>query len=341
MGEPIVSLEKKTSGRAGLLVNILLLVMACISCVVAGEMVLPVFFSEQIYAEYGGGPGGLRFLKQVKYNSFGYRDVERSMSKDPETVRMVVIGDSFTFGSGIDSPEDVYTRLLERKLNETGSSNKFEVINLGLSTYSTRDELDVLHKLGLKLHPDVVVLGYFINDAEGPHSTARFEEMFSPRYLIPARIKNWLYSRSFMYYFLASRLNNINRALIFKGKSYEDYLVYLYSDANPDFSEHKTCLAQFINTCTEKGIAVIVVNIPLINNFERYPFSYVNRYIQDIAVSNGAMYVDLLSHFSAYDPKELRVSFLDGHMNKLAHKITAEVLCKTLQEKRIIPGLVQ
>jgi len=83
-----------------------------------------------------------------------------------------------------------------------------------------------------------------------------------------------------------------------------------------------------------------VLNIPLVNSFAEYPFSSVNDFIEEMAVSHGAIYVDLLPTFSGYDADALRVSFMDGHMNELGHAITAEVLFQTLLKGRIVKGCI-
>ena len=104
--------------RKRLFHNILVLIVTLILFMIIGEIILRIFFSHQIYSEYGVGPGGLRFLKNIKYNSFGYRYVEHSIQKDNQTFRIIVIGDSCTFGYGIDNTNNTYPRILQRKLSQ-------------------------------------------------------------------------------------------------------------------------------------------------------------------------------------------------------------------------------
>lgn len=96
---------------------------------------------------------------EVRTNSFGFRDRETTLEKPPGTLRIVGIGDSFTFGS--THPRGIYLEVLEELLAGAGLPAKVEVINTGVPAYSTHQELGHLRRFGLRLAPDVVVLGLF------------------------------------------------------------------------------------------------------------------------------------------------------------------------------------
>jgi lysophospholipase L1-like esterase len=71
--------------------------------------------------------------------------------------RILFIGDSFTYGIGV-SDDETFISKLQAKLPTT------ELVNGGCEGYGTREELAVLHYLGPRLHPDLVVLVFFWND---------------------------------------------------------------------------------------------------------------------------------------------------------------------------------
>ena len=56
--------------------------------------------------------------------------------------------------------------MLERLLNEASSGVRFEVLNLGVGGYSSRDEALLLRHKGMEWNPDPVIMGYFLNDPE-------------------------------------------------------------------------------------------------------------------------------------------------------------------------------
>lgn len=89
----------------------------------------------------------------VKTNSLGYRDNE--FSNNPK--RILVLGDSFVFGWGVENNE-VFTEKLEEKIDH-------EVINAGFASGKTPDESYLfLKRKGLLLKPDIVILAISITD---------------------------------------------------------------------------------------------------------------------------------------------------------------------------------
>ncbi len=64
-------------------------------------------------------------------NSFGLRDREFSLDKTENTVRIVFLEDSVTYGLGV-RPEATFPRLFEGILNEETHSNRYETINAGV-----------------------------------------------------------------------------------------------------------------------------------------------------------------------------------------------------------------
>ena len=87
-------------------------------------------------------------------NSKGVRGItEYKYARSPGTRRMVVLGDSFTFGSEVPD-DDTFSRRLEVDLPNT------EVVNLGIQAYGHDQMLLYLKEEGLKYHPDIVLLGF-------------------------------------------------------------------------------------------------------------------------------------------------------------------------------------
>ena len=98
------------------------------------------------------------------HNSQGFRDVERSFVKPPGVFRVLVLGDSFTYGVGARLQE-AYPYTLEHLLNRRqGPHPKMEVINAGIPRYWTEPERILLEQYGLKYAPDLVVVTFCPND---------------------------------------------------------------------------------------------------------------------------------------------------------------------------------
>lgn len=123
---------------------------------------------------FHGGPDRGR----VRLNALGLRGGEVSRLKPDGVARVLVFGDSFVFGLGVDE-ENVFTTQLERCLDSV-TSCRHEVINMGVSGYSTDQELLLLEELGLKLSPDVVVLVVCDNDFQGNTEDFVYRRYYKP-----------------------------------------------------------------------------------------------------------------------------------------------------------------
>lgn len=90
----------------------------------------------------------------VKINSLGFRDYEYPLTKKNKH-RIAVIGDSFTFGWGVNL-EDCWVKILENELNTSGLN--VEILNLGKGGASPADYAQTAEKAIPILKPDLVVI---------------------------------------------------------------------------------------------------------------------------------------------------------------------------------------
>jgi len=95
-------------------------------------------------------------------NSLGLRGREYRYQKPAGIRRILVLGDSFTWGYGVGD-EDVFTEVLQRRLQSQGRDT--QVINTGVSGWGTGQQYLFLKSEGFRYQPDVVVLAfYLLND---------------------------------------------------------------------------------------------------------------------------------------------------------------------------------
>jgi lysophospholipase L1-like esterase len=100
----------------------------------------------------------------VHTNSLGLReDRELPPAKAPNTFRILVLGDSVTFGHG-SIAEHTYPRLLEDMLRAWRPDIAWEVWNAAVPGYNTSQELAQLVELGPIVKPDLVIVGFYEND---------------------------------------------------------------------------------------------------------------------------------------------------------------------------------
>ena len=96
-------------------------------------------------------------------NTSGFRTREFEPKRSGVT-RIVTIGDSSTFGWGVD-PEYTFQHLLEERFRRQGSDSPTEVLNLGISGHTSRHGLGLFEHYVRDLDPDVLILSYGANDA--------------------------------------------------------------------------------------------------------------------------------------------------------------------------------
>jgi len=130
------------------------------------------------------GSGGRSFLGgpdpgSVRINSLGLRGRELSLTKPRGVTRVLVFGDSFAFGVGVDEPH-LFSSVLEQLLQRADPTHPYEVVNLGVSGYSTDQELILLQELGPRLAPDFILLVACDNDFEGNTQDFIYQRYYKP-----------------------------------------------------------------------------------------------------------------------------------------------------------------
>ncbi len=93
-------------------------------------------------------------------NSLGLRSPDIPIPKPADTVRILVLGDSFTMGMGV-SEEKTFPRLVESQISHKLSRQRIEIINAGLPTADMRYYYLFIKELGETLDPDIVVIGFY------------------------------------------------------------------------------------------------------------------------------------------------------------------------------------
>lgn len=129
-------------------------------------------FEPQLYeADRGRGwtlrPGAegvvaVETRQRVRINGLGFHDRERSYEKSPDTIRIALLGNSWT--EALQVPLEInYGAVLEHLLNERGcfGGKHVEVLNFGVAGYSTAQELLLLKQEAWRYHPDIVLVAFY------------------------------------------------------------------------------------------------------------------------------------------------------------------------------------
>ncbi len=104
---------------------------------------------------------GWEFTSDIRLNARGFRDTEVAVAKPPGVFRVVLLGDSITWGHGVEQSQR-YGDILTEDLHLQGRA--VQVVNLAVSGYGTDQELLLWEREGRSYCADLVLLGLYEND---------------------------------------------------------------------------------------------------------------------------------------------------------------------------------
>ena len=191
---------------------------------------------------------------KVATNSHGLRDREFAFERTPGVRRILLIGDSLTLGWGVEA-EDTFAKRLERLFAADGK--QVEVVNTGVGNWNTVQEVQYFLAKGAAYKPDIVVLGFFVNDAEP-----------SPRASEPSFFMRHCHACVF----ILGRLDSVSRRF-FGGKPWDEYYLDLFGNGDtPGWLAAKGAMRQLADYCKANGIALIIANLPELHDVKEYRF---------------------------------------------------------------------
>ena len=112
------------------------------------------------------------FTETSHTNALGMRGAADIPPQRPGEIRILAVGDSFTYGHGVQDDE-TYPAVLERLLRERG--HDVRVLNAGVPGYSTDQEYTYVLRDGLKLAPDLVLLGIHCSDVSDNYESSLYD----------------------------------------------------------------------------------------------------------------------------------------------------------------------
>lgn len=255
------------------------------------------------------------FQSAFSTNSMGLRDDELSSESRSRPTRIVALGDSFTWGFGVNDDE-IYTSVIEE------SSPNIEVVNLGVTAYGLRQETDYFERIGRSMNPDITLLALVMNDIADtwrrlPGETAQewksrigfrtlsVEEQAADQSRSNSgwslgQIKPWLSSHSVLYRSLIDVINtnktlvNLLVALRIKGApadfegldpNLRPYLIDYPASVLASIEQTKQELTNLRDIVQQSGSRLLVVVVPALQSVDprarRNSIAYTRYYEED------------------------------------------------------------
>jgi lysophospholipase L1-like esterase len=103
------------------------------------------------------------YLKPVRINNQGFRGPDFKLEKRPHSFRIICLGDSVTFGWSVGDDE-TYPAQLSTLLKQKNPGCDIEVLNLGVTGYTSFQGKQLFLAFAQELKPDVVIMGFGQND---------------------------------------------------------------------------------------------------------------------------------------------------------------------------------
>ncbi len=232
----------------------------------------------------------------VRTNPQGLRGPEIAEQAAPGVARIAFVGDSTTLGWGV-AEKDTFAARVIADLVKAG--RKVDGFNLGVGNYNTLQELTLFREVGVPLKPDIIVLTYFINDAEP-----------MPNY----SDDDWLTRHSAAWVVLGYRLDSVFRQFG-EAPDWKRYYRDLYQPKAPGWLQTQKALGGFADTARDIGAKIVVFHLPELRELKPYPFADVTAKLQAVVEEDGMPFVDLLPAMENLSPPSLWVTVPDPHPN--------------------------
>ena len=251
----------------------------------------------------------------VQVNALGFRDDEFPVSKPVGEFRVLAVGDSFTFGLGVQG-DDTWPQRLERMLaGRRGGTT--QVINAGFAAGSHYPPGYVgwIAEHGVALEPDVVVIGLCLNDL-GSIPMLWYDKV---------EVDPWAGGASAVltWFQMWMARGEAERAPV-------DVEQYLETEQLVAVTGAVRSMRQALDA---KGIRLVVAVLPMLSRLQDYPYQPVHDAVADICDHHGIEHIDLLDRFRGLDETALWVHPTDQHPNHEGQRLIAEGIRDYLESK--------
>jgi hypothetical protein len=207
---------------------------------------------------------------EYRINQDGLRDESpHRQTILPDTTRMLILGDSFTFGWGVDYPK-IWPVVMENELLSRG--HKVDIIKAGRPGACAESELRFL-KLALpKYRPNIVVIGFEPAElARNLYMTEKTaQQAHDPQSQSASELSKstWTSFREFIQSYhtllLVKRFVPMDRLILYYHGTFPDTYcrIPLPSIVERQIDATKELFAQLSDYCRDHGAKLVVVSIP-------------------------------------------------------------------------------
>lgn len=271
-------------------------------------------------------------------NAWGCRDRPFVVERSAKTFRILVVGDSFTEGAGL-SRDETYCRVLENRLNLILEplDRQAQVYNMGHCGLNTVEEVELVIDASRQLRPDMVIVAFFLNDAEQRQKT----KSPSPKSAANTMKEFFLYQvGSYGYYFLLSLPTILNPKTTAE-KNWTDSFTQQYSDTAPGWIEAKQSLKRLSLFAADNRIITLGIIFPFFHG-QQYPAGLkdIHRIVSKTMNDSDIPALNLLPLFeqTGQPLEDFAFSRYDNHPNHQANKMVGVYLADHIAQAYVVPS---
>ena len=282
------------------------------------------FFDTMIHEEpisYRLRPGLDDNFNHAHYqvNSLGFRGPELPLNKPADESRIMWLGDSLVFGIGVNNDQTM-PAVVERIANESSKDKHYRVLNMGVPSYNTEQELIQFETVGLPMQPDAVLLLFAPNDIEQKNWV--FEKRKS--WIADLAQRSYALSTLFVFSRLARESAGVPESFV----NMPDF-----ADDNPRWRAIADSLARIQQLCRERSIPFVVLTM---GTTDQMPYSMVAAEGRKDGFEVIGLQPDKDPRWPDASSMRYRNSKVDSHPNVAGCEMWGRLLYEHLQRLNIV-----
>jgi len=251
------------------------------------------------------GPDGEHCVA-YRTNREGFRDTDHAHEKPLGRSRILLLGDSFSFGEGVRDGRTYFDRLAADSSQEHAAS--VEWLNMALSGMDAATSRTLFFETAAAYRPDLVIFQWNTNDIAGAKSEhAKHIGRDYAEMVIRAQRIRW----SAIYRYVWLSLHRL---------AFSRQLIELQTDpaqVRAGFED----IARLAQEIESQSAEFLVLIFPEIVAFDAYPYQDVVDSLEHFLDERGIDYLNTLPALMQHDAAALWVHPTDHHPNALAHRV--------------------
>jgi lysophospholipase L1-like esterase len=260
-------------------------------------------------------------------NIFGFRSRHERVARRPGVRRVLVLGDSYTWGDKIASSDSIWSAEVERTLSADPHLGPVEVINMAHLGWSLANEAELLRRLGWQFDPDLVVIQFLGNDAQP--SSPNFGTRLPPTLtIVPARFRQGALANSALLHLLEWRF-----------ASTVDFAATHFHPDSTGWKQLRQALQEIGDSAQRRRVPVLLVQFPWFRaGGANLPVARHYARVAQAAWNAGILVLDLTPAYAAQGAGGRRwwATPYDPHPNVAAHHVAAAAIAGEIRARGLL-----